>query len=1017
MTNPNKLKTKGKLWMISLALLAANDYNRAHANTVPDFPHATNLTFTLPDNQTEVSGLVRDSGTGKPVAGVTISVKGTEEATQTDEEGRYSIQARSGQVLVATYLGYKTAEQPITADVANFDLESDAASLDEVVVVGYGTQRKREVTSAVASVKEKDFNKGGMRSPLELVQGKVAGLNITRPHGSNPNSGTNIQLRGMSSVNGSLSPLIVIDGIPGGSLDLVKQGDIESVDVLKDGSAAAIYGTRGNNGVVLITTKKGRSGVAPQFEYFTYGQREFVAKKPNMLSASQFRDYIAQGEISESEDFGASTDLFDELIDKNNFSHFHNFSAMGGGEKSNYRISLNYEDANGVAVENGRDQFGGRLSFQQTGLQDRLTFDVNMAANFNKANMLGGKSEDDNDNVPDFEQAVQRNPTAPLMNPDGSFYQTQAWNNYNPLSRFAYRIDERNQQTFSGDARLKLKIIDQLDWTAFGSYVRDNFNDRKYRSTEDWDQREASDYQGMAYASKSNELSWTKTFETMLNYSETFDEVHNLTGLLGYSYQYGTLERFNVNNNGFTTDGFLDWDLGSGSAITNDKLPRPGMGSFKEDNTLIAFFGRVNYNYANKYFVSAILRREGSSRFGANNKWGNFPAISAGWTVTEEEFLKDNPTLSNLKVRLGYGVTGNQDIDNYESIITLGTGGVYPQQGVYYQTYGPTKNPNPDLRWEQKAEWNLGVDFGLLNNRITGALDLYNRDTKDLLFNYRAQMPAYLPGGIFTNVGSINNRGIELQVSALAMERADFSWNIDFTGNYQQYKLTKLSSETFKSDWLSYGGLPSPGNLGDAIRLEEGGEVGAFYGKRFAGFTDEGKWLFYKADGSTGTAGEMDDNDLTYIGNGVPKYQVSLGNRFSYKGFDLSIFFRGKFKFDILNTPQMYFANKKWLPNNVLEDAFTTHGELNDDPQYSDYYLENGSFVKLDNVTLGYNFKMNNNYVRNLYLYVTGRNIATITGYSGLDPEIKDTGFDAGIDWRGFYPRTKSWSVGLNIGF
>ena len=1012
MWNSHKFKCgKGKLWALSFALLAVS-YGHANAGVTSSRPEAN---LTIPQQEV-VTGKVTDSETGSPVTGATITVKGTTEAVQTGRNGEYSIPASQGQVLVASFIGYESIELPVTSATLNFSLVSAGESLDEVVVVGYGTQKKKEITSAVASVKEEDFNKGGMRNPLELIQGKVAGLNITRQHGSNPNSGTGIQLRGMSSISGAVSPLVVIDGIPGGNLDLVKQGDIESIDVLKDGSAAAIYGTRGNNGVILVTTKKGKGGTKPQFEYFTYGQREFVAKKPNMLSASQFRDRIASGDISEKEDFGGSTDLFDELIDKNNFSHFHNFAASGSGESSHYRVSLNYEDANGIAVENGKKQFGGRMSFSQTGLQDRLTFDMNMAGNFNKANLLGGKA-DDNGNVPDFEQAVQRNPTAPLFNEDGSFYQTQAYNNFNPLSRNAYRIDERDQQTFSADARVKVKILDELSWTGFGSYVRDNYNDRRYRSTLDWDQRADSEYQGMAYAYKGNFLEWTKTFETMLDYNKTFNEKHHVTGLLGYSYQYHTLENFEANNNGLTTDGFLDWNIGAGTALTNDKLPRPGMGSFKEDNTLIAFFGRVNYNFDAKDFVTGILRREGSSRFGANNKWGNFPAISAGWTITNEDFFTNKDVVNDLKIRLGYGVTGNQDIDNYQSILTLGTGGVYPQDDIYYQTYGPTKNQNPDLRWEQKEEWNLGFDFGLFNNKITGALDLYNRNTKDLLFLYTAQMPSYLAGGIFTNVGSVSNKGIELQLSATAMQKEEFSWTIDFTGNYQEYKLTKLSSDLFKSDYLEYGGLPSPGNLGSAIRLEEGGEIGAFYGKKFAGFNDEGKWLFYKADGTTGLAGEMNNDDLGYIGNGVPKYQMSLGNRFTYKGFDLSIFFRGKFQFDILNTPQMYFANKKWLPNNVLEDAFTTHGQLNDDPQYSDYYLENGSFVKLDNVTLGYNFKMKNDYVRNLYVYVTGRNIATITGYSGLDPEIKDTGFDAGIDWRGFYPRTKSWSVGLNVGF
>ena len=847
-----------------------------------------------------------------------------------------------------------------------------------------------------------------MRNPLELVQGKVAGLNITRTEGSNPNSGTNIQLRGMASLSGTNSPLIVIDGIPGGNLDLIKQGDIESIDVLKDGSAAAIYGTRGNGGVILVTTKKGKAG-APQFEYLTYGQTEIVNRRPTMLNASQFREKVVDG-LGRPYDLEASTDLYDELINKNNFSHFHNFIASGGGENSTYRASFNYEEAQGIAKQNGKEQFGGRINFNQTGLNDKLTLTANIAANFNKADLLGGQPGD-------FEQAIQRNPTAPLFNEDGSFYQTQEYNNYNPLSRLAHRINERAQQTFSGDARLKYQILDELSVSAFGSYVRDNWNDRQFRSILDWDQRETSEYQGTAYAYKRNELNWTKTFESTIDYNKTFNDVHTITGLLGYSYQYTTAEWFDMSNSGFTTDGFLDWNFGSGTALTNDALPRPTMGSFKEDNTLIAFFGRANYNYADKYFVTAILRREGSSRFGANNKWGNFPAVSAGWNISNEDFFTNKEIVNDLKIRAGYGVTGNQGIPNYLSLITLGTGGVYPQGGIYYQTYGISRNPNPDLKWEQKAETNIGLDFGLFNNRLTGAIDVYHRKTSDLLYEYRAQQPAYPQSRIWYNVGEVVNKGIELQLSGSPISNDNVHWQVDFTGNYQNNKLTKLSSDIFQSDYLEFGGLPSPGNLGSSIRLEEGGEIGSFYGKRFAGFDDAGKWLFYKADGSTGYAGDMNNNDLAYIGNGVPKFQASLGNRVSYKGFDLTVFLRGKFKYDILNTADMFFGNKKWLPNNVLESAFGKHDQLDDDPQYSDYYLENGSFVKIDNVTLGYNFNLNTPHVRNLYVYLTARNLATITSYSGIDPELQDTGFESGIDSRGFYPRTQSWSFGVNIGF
>jgi TonB-linked outer membrane protein, SusC/RagA family len=996
---------------LAAALFAGPAYAEGYAR-IP-------VAWTKMATQQTISGTVSSAADNTPLSGVSVAVKGTSRGAATDDSGRYTISASEGEILVFSYLGYQSQEVKVgSTAVINVKLEDDAESLEEVVVVGYGTQKRKEVTSAVATVRAEDFNAGGARSPMDLIQGKVAGLNITRTQGNNPNSGAAIQLRGVTSLTGSRTPLIVIDGIPGGSLDLVQQDDIESFDVLKDGSAAAIYGTRGNAGVILITTKKGKAGEA-RFDYSTYVQREVVDRKPDYITASEFRDLIAQGIINEDQDLGASTDIYEELIDRQNTSQYHNLAASGGTTNTNYRASIYFNDAVGVAKKSGREQFGGRLNINQKGLQDRLTLSVNLAANFNKADMLGGGFNPDNRTTSgsDFEQAIQRNPTAPIYNEDGTFFETQNYNNYNPLGRLAHRIAERNQQTFSGDARLRVDIIDGLSASAFGSYVRDNFNDRFYRSTLDWEQREASQWQGMAYASKRNEVSWTQTFESTIDYNKTFNNDHTITGLLGYSYQYTTNENFSVNNNGFTTDGFLDWNLGAGSAINNTLLPRPGMGSNKQDNTLVAFFGRVNYAYKGKYFIQGILRREGSSRFGVNHKWGNFPAASVGWTISEEAFMQNISQINDLKLRVGYGVTGNQEISNYQSLVTLSTGGVYPQGGVYYQTYGPARNPNPNLRWEQKAEWNFGLDFALFGNRITGAFDVYNRETKDLLFNYNAQQPPYVRDQIYTNVGSIRNHGVELQVSAVAVRKENFRWTVDFAGNSQFNELTKLSSDVFKANWLEFGGLPSPGNLGNAIRLEEGGAVGNFFGKRFAGFTDEGKWLFYKADGSTATAGEMNNDDLTIIGNGVPKYQASLSNTFSYKGFDLTILLRGKFAFDILNTQDMYFGNKKWLPNNLLRSAITTHDQLDDDPQYSDYYIERGDFVKLDNVTLGYNFNLNSSYIRNLRLYVTGRNIATITGYSGIDPELQDTGFEPGIDSRGFYPRTQSWALGLQVGF
>lgn len=983
--------------------------------------------------QRVLTGTVTDQKSAEGLSGVSISAPKTI-GTLTDTKGNYSIKL-DGSVdsLTFSYVGYQSKIillDSITTDTLNVTLLPENESLEQVVVVGYGTQKRKEITSAIASLSPEDFNKGGVNNPMDLIQGKVAGLSITNTKGNNPNAGPSIQLRGVTSLTGTNTPLIVIDGIPGGSLDLVQQDDIESIDVLKDGSAAAIYGTRANGGVILITTKKGKKGET-QYSFNTYAQRDFVDKRPDNLSAAEFRNLIKEGVIDESQDFGATTDLFDELVNKNNLSTYYNLAAAGGSDNANYRASVFYHDAQSIAKEDGRKEFGGRISLNQTGLKGRLTLQTNLAVNLNKANLLGGGTlEDGGDNsIGNFEQAVQWNPTAPLIQPDGTYTQLQAFNNYNPLSRLAYRIYERDQSTISADSKLSLEITKDLKASVFGSYTRNQYNDRRFRSSKDWDQRPETSYGGMSWAQKANYLDWTKTLEATVNYDKSFgkSEIHALGG---YSYQYGTSENYSVSNDGFPTDTYLDWNLGAGTGINNLNLPRPGISSYKEDNTLIAFFGRVSYSFDNRIFLQAILRHEGSSRFGINNKWGNFPAISAGWTLTNEAFMKNISWLNYLKVRAGYGVTGNQGIPNYQSLYLLSTGGVYPQvtpgtgydpnspnTTQFFQTYGIRWNVNPNLRWEKKGEFNAGIDFGVVNNRISGSLDFYSRKTKDLLYAYTVPQPSFVQSTLLTNIGSVSSKGVELTLNGKAVDNKDFKWDVTLTGSYNSNKLTKLSSENFKVNYLEFGGLPSPGNLGNTIRLYEGSAIGNFYGYRFAGFTDEGKWQFYKADGTLGLAGDMSPDDRTVIGNGVPKINASLGNRFYYKGFDLTIFFRGKFKYDILNTPALFFGNKRWLPNNLLQSAVTKYKQLDDDPQYSDFYLENGNFVKLDNITLGYTFNFKTDYIKSCYLYVTGRNIATFTGYSGLDPELEDTGFTTGIDNRGFFPRTKSWMIGLNLNF
>lgn len=963
-----------------------------------------------------VRGVVKDE-TGSPVPSATVLLKGSGNVgTVTDVEGRFTLNIPDGKAtLVISSIGFQTQEVAVENRTAiEIVLKSDIKSLNEVVVVGYGTQKRGEVTSAVTSIKTEDFNQGGTRNAMDLIQGKVAGLQITRTQGNNPNSGVAIQLRGIVSINGDRSPLIVVDGIPGGNLDLLQQDDIESFDVLKDGSAAAIYGTRGNAGVILITTKKGKTGPA-RVSYSTYAQREVVSKRPRFLTADEWRTYAADPSNpkgAQMKDLGASTDFYDLLLDKQNVSQYHNLALSGGnGPNSNYRVSMYYNEANPITIQNWRRQFGGRLSFNQKGLNNMLTSQVNLATNFNKANLLGGQAGD-------FENALGRNPTQPVFNPDGTYYEEGSTTN--PIGRLAQQKNLRDQQTTSADVRFTLEPLAGLKVSAFGAIQRDVRNDNEYRlrgsRSSMLDNLNGTPINGTGYARKYNYLNTNTTFESTAEYERKIAEDHTLKALAGYSYQYGVYEEFSGANAGFLNDIFEENNLGAGNFLS---LGKASLSSNKYDNKLIAFFGRLNYDYKGKYIAQVILRREGSSRFGRNNKFGYFPAASLGWNMAQESFIKQLGYVDELKLRIGYGVTGNQGIPNYQSLVRLGTGNLYlNDDGVWRQTYGPSNNPNPNLRWEKKKEWNVGVDFSLFKGRLSGAIDVYKRRTSDLLGNFNTQLPPYIQSTLFTNVGVIDNNGVEVSLSGSVLKRKGFSWDMDVVGNTQHNKLVSFSDDVFKVTYLTFGGIGGFGALGDAIRTIEGGPLGSFYGKRFAGFTPEGKWLFYKKTGEAVTADKIVPNDdYAYIGNGIPKFYLSWNNRLKYKNFDLTVFFRGKFDYQILNLQQVFFGNKVYLPNNVLKDAITRNNQINDVLQYSDYYLEPGGFVKLDNVTLGYNFKFNSPVIRSLRLYATGRNLATITKYRGMDPEVDDTGLGPGIDGRGFYPRTRSFTLGLNVEF
>ncbi|QPH41348.1 SusC/RagA family TonB-linked outer membrane protein [Pedobacter endophyticus] len=983
---------------------------------VPATPAATAPAATpgASAGQKTITGTVVDEKKlGLP--GVGIKIQGKTGGTVTQENGKFSISVSAPtDVLVFSYIGYQSKSMPAgngaTPLVVSL-VPSDSQNLNDVVVVGYGTLKTKEVTSSVAHVDTAQFRQGGARNALDLIQGKVAGLNLTRTSGSNPNSGPSVQLRGAITVTGDASPLYVIDGIPGGNIDLLQQDDILSVDVLKDGSGAAIYGTSANAGVILITTKKGKPG-APTFNYSAYIRKEYIQNRQDFLTADEFRAGIQSGQI-DAVDYGGSEDLYGSLINKNNFSQNHNVSLSGGTSNTNYRASLNYRDLQGIGLENGRKEYTFRLNVNQRGLNDKLNVQMNLATNFNNANLLGGSG---------WEEELVKNPTKLIYNPDGSFYHdTQSTNQY---ARLFQERNYRKQQTTSADIKADYDLAKGLKASIFGSVQRNSYIDGAWASIFSERSIEDSDYPNGGFASKGNYLSQNFAVEPTVSYNTTINDKHSITAVAGYSYRYNIEEGQSADNRGFLNDQFHEDNLSQGLARSDG---RANLSSFKSDNTLIAFFGRVNYAFNNKYLLQLILRHEGSSKFGVNNKWGDFPAVSVGWNISDENFMKNVKWVNYLKLRAGYGVTGNTGFTNNASRVLLGGGGryLYPD-GTYRETYGPTTNVNPNLKWETKRELNIGADFTLFNSKLTGALDVFDRTTKDLLDTYTTPQPPYVLANIYANVGTISSKGVELALSYKAIQKKDFSFTMDFTGSTLSNKFVSYSDDVFKVKYKTFGGIGGSGDLGDAITTYEGSNVGEFWGKRFAGFTEDGKWLFFNRNGEAVTNDKInyskDPNltDLAKIGNAIPKYYASYTANFGYKNWDLRVFVRGKFDYQILNTTALTYANPFVKGSNYLRSAFNDpkFSQINDTFMYSDYYLEEGTNVKIDEVTLGYNFKFKSKTIRNLRVYATGQNLFTITGYSGNDPDfIADTGLGPGVDNRNAYPSTRSFLFGVNVGF
>lgn len=974
----------------------------------------TLLSFSLTAlAQQKVTGKVKDSS-GEPVIGASVVVKGNNTmGTITDFDGNFMLDVPAKSVLVISYIGYVTQEVP-TAGKNSLEivLKEDTKTLDEVVVIGYGTQRKGDVTSSVASVKADNFVKGGVKDVGQLIQGKVAGLAITNPNGD-PTGSTQIRLRGTNTIGGAnTAPLVLIDGIPG-ELGTVAPEDVESVDVLKDGSAAAIYGTRGTNGVILITTKQAKGVDINQVEYNGYVSTSLIAKKLDMLNADEFRT------LYPDQDHGADTDWIDE-ISRTPVSHVHNLSLMGGNSKTNYIANLNYASRQGIMKKSDFESFQGRIEVTHRMFDDKLKLKFGL---FGKKNQMESTTSGGSFRGWVYGQATRRNPTDPVRNEDGTWNENVSKFEYeNPLA-LLYEAEgnvKKTQLRYNGN--IVYNPIKDLTLSAVFSYIRDNMN-RGYGETLN---HISALRDGLAgWSSVGAYTKMEKLMELTAQYSKEIG-AHKFTVLGGYSYNETDFEELWIDNYGFQDDYFGGWhNIGIGSALKDGKA---NIGSKKTPTNLIGFFGRATYSFKNRYLLMGALRYEGASQlWGTDNAWGLFPSVSVGWRITEEAFMKNQKIFDDLKLRVGYGVTGSQPKDPFLGVAMLKYGSYAFVNGNWVQTIVPASNPNPDLKWEEKKETNIGLDFVSWGGRLSGSIDYYNRDVDGLIYEYGVPTPPNLYNKTMANGGTMRNRGVEVLVTVVPVQNKDFEWSTTGTFSLNSNKLISLSGSIFKSDYdyFNTGTVEYSGQVADSHRVQVGESIGNFYGFKVVDVDSEGRWIYEDRNGELVNYKDFTHapEDKHVIGNGLPKWYAGWNNTLRYKNFDLNVTMRGAFGFQIINGGRMNYENVKnsrfenrlKSVNDLVFGKHTLSSEV--EPEFNSYYVENGDYWKIDNITLGYSFGQVGKYIKSLRVYGSVLNALTITGYKGIDPEVSTDGLTPGYDTRDRYPSVRSFTFGVNVKF
>lgn len=957
-----------------------------------------------------VKGKVLDE-LGEPITGANVVEKGSTNGTITDLDGNYSLSLNDLKkaVLQFSFIGYNTLEEGVKGQKSmDVKLTPSVVNLGEVVAIGYGTQTRKEITGSVANVSEENFNKGVTRDASDLLQGKVAGLTITSGSGDVTKSST-IRLRGTSTLQNDMGPLIVIDGIPGGDMSTVAPSDIESISVLKDASSAAIYGSRAAGGVILITTKRG-SGSKTQVSYDGYVAFDQLANKPDLMNADEWRAYAKETgqDTSVYDQYGADTDWFDEMT-RTGVSQNHALSLSGGGSKSNYRASFTYLDRNGIMRDNDLNRYSFRFQFQQRAINDRLRIGLLGSATLTDVRIPYGDN---------FVLAYSMLPVYPVYNADGSYF-TKVNTEYdqgNPVQNQDLNKKERNDIYFYGAGDIQFTVIDGLN-------VKANLYKSRYSNEySQYDNSSTKQGQSNNGFAKKQTRAWNRNLmEWTADYQKTFGaaEEHKIQGMVGYSWEENNYSEFIGQNRNFLTNDLEANNLQSGMGLKTGDVS-----SSKNSYKLISLFARAHYSYAERYMITATVRRDGSSKFGANHKWGTFPSVSAAWGISQESFMKDIQWVNDLKLRAGYGVTGNQDgLQPYKSLQLYGAEGIYYSDGSWLSAYKINQNANPDLKWESTAMLNIGLDFTLFNSRLNGTVEWYNKKTSDMLYRYEVPTPPFVYNKMQANVGDMTNKGIEILLNMDILRKKDFTWNMSLNLSHNKNEITKLSNDVYTTNRLYTGDPWLRGGSGVTSHvIEEGRPVGQFYMLICEGIDENGKYIIKDKNGD----GQITDDDRDYCGDAQPDLTFGWNNSFSWKSWDLSFFFRGSIGQKVFNNPRAAYGNNTFLiGTNALNDPLVH--QLTESSRICSYYIENASYMRLDNMSLGYTFNTKKiDWLDKARVYVAAQNLFVITGYKGVDPEVEifrgeatddDAGLSPGIEHRQFFPKARTFTIGVNLTF